>query len=709
MRSAGALSGAPQAFLYWELRFCFLLVLLRAGVPACAAVSASDVSVSVNATSLDPARCFRVDGLQFTKGNTTFRLAKGWLMFAKPINGMTPGAIFAAPPGEPAEGRVEIAPPTPVERWALARFVKAPVLREDFSSALMLFTDGTGEALEAELRRRNTAPERTAAGSLDQQWSPLFRHIASAFHIRLVRDLVAQQTDLGVFYAGMTGKKLGPFDFFYDPLEADRTVIGKVDGQDFNEWTGFATSTAPTVRGYSIADYNIDATIEPDLTVSTRTRARLIVGAAAARVFPVLLTRSERLNSVRIDDRPAEVFERESRWSDAFRHDPGREYLIVAPAPLAPGSAHKIEFEHEGRIIARLRDGTYAVMARQTWYPRIGYDFTSYELTMRYQPEFAVLATGTQIQDGNDGLWRVTRWRSPAPMRFAAFNFGRYESAAQDREDLHVRVFANQPGRPPSDPDDILPVLAGPPEPEIGNESLKPLTADISDAFSFFSTLFGPPASNTLAVTPAPGGLGQSFTGLTYLPSFLYSAPNVRARSLRSRFDRIYYPEVLPAHEVAHQWFGNLVSAAEYRDEWIIEAAAEYSSLLYLERKKGRRAVDEVLALYYKRLTEAAEGGTTLAAVGPLAWGYRLQSPEARRAITYGKGAWFMDALRRQLGDERFRALLRSVCEQYRFRPIATSDFRDLAIRQDSRPGAAAAISALFDRWIFGTEMPPQP
>jgi aminopeptidase N len=60
----------------------------------------------------------------------------------------------------------------------------------------------------------------------------------------------------------------------------------------------------------------------------------------------------------------------------------------------------------------------------------------------------------------------------------------------------------------------------------------------------------------------------------------------------------LYFNDVLEAHETAHQWWGNRVTAESYRDSWLMEALANYSALLYLEKRRGPHALDQMLDDY---------------------------------------------------------------------------------------------------------------
>ena len=102
---------------------------------------------------------------------------------------------------------------------------------------------------------------------------------------------------------------------------------------------------------------------------------------------------------------------------------------------------------------------------------------------------------------------------------------------------------------------------------------------------------------------------------------------------------------MLQAHETAHQWWGNRVCAATYRDNWLMEALANMSALLYLEKRRGVHSVEQMLDNYRAALLAKSESGQEVDAAGPIVLGTRLetsQEPRAWRTITYGKGSWIM-------------------------------------------------------------------
>jgi hypothetical protein len=140
-----------------------------------------------------------------------------------------------------------------------------------------------------------------------------------------------------------------------------------------------------------------------------------------------------------------------------------------------------------------------------------------------------------------------------------------------------------------------------------------------------------------------------------------------------------------------------------------MESLANYSALLMLEKKKGTKAVDAVLDSYKTHLLAKTEDGKTMESAGPITWGYRLQSslaPNAWRPVTYEKGTWIIHMLRRRLGDQRFMAFLREVATRYRFAPVTTEQFRELAARYTPSKSPDPALKTFFENWVYGTGIP---
>jgi len=141
----------------------------------------------------------------------------------------------------------------------------------------------------------------------------------------------------------------------------------------------------------------------------------------------------------------------------------------------------------------------------------------------------------------------------------------------------------------------------------------------------------------------------------------------------------------------------------------VMEALANYSALMYIEKRKGPKTIETVLADYRKRLLAQTEEKISTESAGPIIWGLRLASssaPDAWRTITYEKGSWIIHMLRRRMGDQRFLAMLGDLLKRYRQKTLSTEQFRALAA-QFSPPGSPdPKLETFFENWVYSTGIP---
>jgi aminopeptidase N len=238
---------------------------------------------------------------------------------------------------------------------------------------------------------------------------------------------------------------------------------------------------------------------------------------------------------------------------------------------------------------------------------------------------------------------------------------------------------------------------------------LREVAGNVSSALDFFSGHFGPPALKTLTIAPIPGTFGEGFPGLVYLSTLSYLNPSDLPQALRSRQHQLFFTDLIEAHEVAHQWWGNVVTTNSYQDEWLLEALSNYSALLWIEKKKGTKAMESALDDYRDHLLSKDAHERTIESAGPIVLGSRLDTAgifDAWRSITYEKGAWIMHMLRRRLGDERFLKMLAELRRRYEFRAVSTDDFR--ALVKEFRPPRTSVtlIDEFFDNWVYSSGVP---
>lgn len=128
-------------------------------------------------------------------------------------------------------------------------------------------------------------------------------------------------------------------------------------------------------------------------------------------------------------------------------------------------------------------------------------------------------------------------------------------------------------------------------------------------------------------------------------------------------YDRNYVN--VNAHELAHHWFGNMVTAENSEHHWLQEGFATYYALLAEREIFG----DDY---YYWKLYQSAEQLTELSNEGK---GEPLIKIGASSLTYYQKGAWALHILRERIGELVFKQAVQNFLTKHRFTSVTTDDF----------------------------------
>ncbi|HYO82472.1 MAG TPA: M1 family aminopeptidase [Bryobacteraceae bacterium] len=198
---------------------------------------------------------------------------------------------------------------------------------------------------------------------------------------------------------------------------------------------------------------------------------------------------------------------------------------------------------------------------------------------------------------------------------------------------------------------------------------------------TFLTGLYGlpPQASLTLVETEAGAPNGYAAPGIIFL------SPKALVKQVNPR---------LLANQVARQWWGTLVSPATRNHMWIVNGAARYSELLYIEANNGAGALEsEVRDTFVEALTQDTV---------PVSQSGRLEdySPEFW-AATAGKGAAVMHMLRFNIGDEKFREGMKRFLSAHAWKQVTTSDLSRVMTEVSNQ-----ALDPFFLQWIESSGAP---
>lgn len=711
----------------------FLMIVLPAAFAAEAVGKLAELSLALKQAQLDPEACFRVRDFTYRRNEVRIYLTEGVLMFRKPVNGVRTGAVFVASE-ELEDAEILMIPPNRMERKSLASFTGSPNLDEHFRSAAFLFTDGTAERWIAELSQSTTARRSPERGVLvAESWNEVVRNLSDSLEPRLLEDLSnGGGPGKGFFFAAFSGRSLGNFDIYFDPRGREELFIGQlenVEGRNrYNFWSHFEPKRAEprprSIPAAKIESFEVQAEIGDDLRFRATVKMRLRSNQDGLNVFPMDLSPRLRVTSARWNGEAVEVYQRDALRANLLRNLDSEGLLLRPPVPLKAGETGILEVEEEGDLFFRSGNGVLYLATRASWFPQMMFQSAPFQASFEHPKNLMLVCPGLRMETLK-GERKVTKCRVDRPVRLFGFNLGSFESSKVNRGGFEVEVYANKTiesaleSRPaqmilpqvPAMPrrrmemPAVMANAAPPPDPL---SRMPSMAAEIAGALEYFSSIFGPPPLSRVVAAPIPGAFGQGFPGFLYLSTLAYLEDRNLPAADRAEWQGRNFREILQAHESAHQWWGNQVTFDNYRDEWLSEALANYSALLYLEKRKGAKAIEPVLEEYRRRLLLENKDGKEADSVGPLVFGMRLRytDPAAWHSITYGKGTWVLHMLRSRLGDAAFLQTLGQLAREFADKPMNTEDLRRTAAEKLPKDAPDRDLANFFETWVYGTGIP---
>lgn len=233
--------------------------------------------------------------------------------------------------------------------------------------------------------------------------------------------------------------------------------------------------------------------------------------------------------------------------------------------------------------------------------------------------------------------------------------------------------------------------------------------AEIKDAFDFFIERFGPldiSAVNVLLKRgQVEGGVSNNGFIVIQIPPDRTQMSGIEIRGLDSSVDKKILSPVLLRdstedhfmHELAHQWWGGVISWKSYRDVWLTEGLAHFSVLYYLKSRLPDKAFNRIAKKLKRWVHRWSDSG-------PIIYGTRInlleEKFEAYQSMIYSKSALVLLTLMDLIGEDEFLKRLKSVVEKYKYRSLSSLQFT----REFS--GKNRMISDFFKKWIYERAIP---
>ncbi len=684
---------------------CLLTAFLAATALRAQAPDPAALQAAIAGARLDSARAVTLKNVKLGVGLGTLRLDDGVLIPATPVGGRTVEMVFLG------KGRMEVEPPDAIEAGQLELFTGGSRLDEEFKEAVLVV--GQDAAVAAMLKRPAAQPDadlsrRAEALFADWRKKGEWKYMSAERGILLnaLRDPAA----VGYFAAWFRGGDLGDVFYCVQPSEQEQVTLGHfvpldaterekrkilkqisreqsrgrllgVELDDLGQWDTWLESSLRTADGKPVPGaptfepkkYTLDVTLsERELRLTGKARIDLDPVVAGSRAVLLSLPGDFQVSKV-TDPAGAPLF---------YMRNGGELTVILSQAPPSGGTA-SVVVEYSGRPLDK--DWRQLTLFDTTgWYPHAGtVDRAPYDVTLHWPQGLELVSSGHRMDGGTspDG----TRWERRT-LAFPAFGFSfevghfRIETAQAG----HVAVrFAFDPG------------FSG----WGGGETRETVMKAVTDSLQFYEETFGPYPLDELTVATANRDYSQGMLGFVTLADGMMRDPGILGRLFGVEDRRL-----VVAHEVAHQWWGDQVGWTGYRDQWISEAMANYSALLYGKERLNDQYNGDLTAHWQEELTASLPDGRSLESVGPVVLGGRLASShadDAYEAIVYKKGAVILGMLARGLGQENFPKILKQIVKVENGHAISTEDFFTLIERITGQD-----LKAFTAQFVYGTGLP---
>jgi aminopeptidase N len=342
-------------------------------------------------------------------------------------------------------------------------------------------------------------------------------------------------------------------------------------------------------------------------------------------------------------------------------------YFVPATAPGGPTPPHSAQIWTQGE----------PEEARH-WFP--SFDFPSDKATVEQfitaDSKEAVVGNGALVSKTNDTGGTVThhfRMEVPFPTYLVSFVVGEYASINDKYKDIPLGYY-------------VYP----------GTEAIVPKAyGKTRDMFRIFEEATGvdyPFAKydQTIVSAFSFGGM-ENITATTMADTEIFLATNP-----------IFAPGVedLVSHELAHSWFGNLVTCRNWAELWLNEGFATFMEAVTREKLYGREA-------YFYKIKSDAERFLAEDAVSTKRHGLfnrnarNVDSLFDRAGTTYNKGGAVIHTLREQIGDAAFWKGVNIYLTRHRFGSVETTD-----LRRVMEEASGTELGWFFDQWVYGMGSP---
>jgi len=591
------------------------------------------------------------------------------------------------------QGRLLFYPPIGMERQQIGRFFKADSLNRTFTKALILFNDTLYQQLRGSAQVQSVSGGRRSDRLKDGLLDVLQTYKSRYFFFQTLTNLLSGKPQ-PFLTAAIALDKGGNVVVQCDPTKIEEMGLFKHEwlpgpGHFFQSICSYSLAADPLAGRYNgtykgglaPTHYDVDATIWGDGKFTGVVKGTFSVDSIPTQISYLDLSEEMKVDSV-LDTAGNPVSFRQYKDGDDYLG-----FWLVFIRPLQVGEVVPLTFFYAGDVAER-ELGIYYVFAGSSWYPKSGRHRAGFHMKFHTRSDYQFLCTGRLLSSTTVKDTLVTEWEVPDPEHNVSFNIGflnKYEFGKEEK--TAVDIYFSK------DMHTALGSYLAPGFGSIGSHMERQVADDVTGSLRVFSHLFGPYPLDRLAVSEVLQSSSTAYPGSIQLGVATWMST-----------DQWGYDRLHRSHEVAHQWWGAGVGYESYRDQWLSEGLAEYSSLMYLQAIAGNdQFMDRLDEIRKEVLAERKTAGAI--ALGIRAANYK--EPDHYGILVYEKGALVLHMLRNlfvdleSMNEDRFVNLMKGFYSTYVDKDPSTADFEQLVEKH-----AGIDMTWFFDQWVYGSDIP---
>jgi len=558
------------------------------------------------------------------------------------------------------------------------------VVGDALEEAIFLFSPGTQPQLPG-------VPGTLSEGEFRAQWDYFQSVEERPFQHKLMLRAL-KSTPLPYFHAQLRTKSRA-WTHTLDPMDSEDLEVLHPRMGDWGIWSPWAKISrqpigwdyrAPKAPRFVLTDLDLE------LVASAGTAARMTIRETYLPLEDGLQaldldfnTRLEGINhtgSTKIQQVIVRAVKDASGQNLAFEHS--SQGILVALPSLKANTPVTLTFEVEGDPLVMDERASYWVLGTWPWFPMprefSGQAYTVHATVKTPQAVVPIMG-GTTIRRVKEGDMNVLETRFDKPVQFFSIIGGKFVLKEEVRNGITFRVAGY--------------VTLG----DGGDKLLKVAPGVVA----YYESVFGPfPFKELNLVEMQYVGGGQSPPGVVFLGTEAFNP----TANITMRLYAAGNVNQLVAHEISHQYWGQLVKMWSPEDQWITEAFAEYSSLLAVMnmKNKGKDEYENTVKEWFRMAQVATEFSPIPLANSLAPQDDFLDGKRYRPFLIYYKGACLLHAIHKELGDEKFVRFLRSYVKTLSWQHSTTAH-----IPMILKALTGKDYTKFMDDYYYGLAMPP--